>query len=75
VIRIPARAGAEGRLFGSVTTADIVDAVVAQAGITLDRRRVHLEEPIKSLGIHDVPLRLHADVEAHLQVEVVSDRP
>ena len=74
VIRIPARAGAEGRLFGSVTATDIVEAVAAQTGITVDRRRLHLEEPIKSLGTHDVPLRLHADVEAHLQVEVVSDR-
>ena len=74
VIRIPARAGAEGRLFGSVTTADIVEAVASQTGVTVDRRRVHLDEPIKSLGTHDVPLKLHADVEAHLQVEVVSDR-
>jgi large subunit ribosomal protein L9 len=74
VIRIAARAGAEGRLFGSVTATDVVDAVVGQTGITVDRRRIHLEEPIKSLGIHDVPVKLHADVEAHLQVEVVSDR-
>jgi large subunit ribosomal protein L9 len=74
VIRIAARAGAEGRLFGSVTTADVVEAVADQTGITVDRRRVHLEEPIKSLGVHDVPVKLHADVEAHLQVEVVSDR-
>ncbi len=74
VIRIGARAGAEGRLFGSVTAADVVEAVEAQTGITLDRRRLHLEDPIKSLGTHDVPVRLHADVEAHLQVEVVSDR-
>ena len=74
VIRIPARAGAEGRLFGSVTSADIVEAVAHQTGVVVDRRRVHLDEPIKSLGTHDVPLKLHADVEAHLQVEVVSDR-
>lgn len=74
VIRIPARAGAEGRLFGSVTAADLATAVLEQTGVTLDRRRIHLEEPIKSLGTHDVPIRLHADVEAHLQVEVVSDR-
>jgi large subunit ribosomal protein L9 len=71
VIRIPARAGAEGRLFGSVTTADLADAVVAQTGVTLDRRRIHLDEPIKSLGMHEVAVRLHTDVEARLQVEVV----
>jgi large subunit ribosomal protein L9 len=74
VIRIPARAGTEGRLFGSVTAADIADAVTAQTGITLDRRRVHLEDPIKNLGSHEVAVRLHTDVEARLQVEVVSDR-
>jgi large subunit ribosomal protein L9 len=74
VIRIAARAGAEGRLFGSVTATDVVEAVADQTGITVDRRRVHLEEPIKSLGVHDVPVKLHTDVEAHLQVEVVSDR-
>lgn len=74
VIRIPARAGAEGRLFGSVTSADIADAVAAQTGITLDRRRVHLDDPIKNLGSHEIAVRLHADVEARLQVEVVSDR-
>ena len=72
VIRITARAGAEGRLFGSVTAADVADAVAAQTGITVDRRRIHLDEPIKSLGLHDVPIRLHTDVEAHLQVEVVT---
>jgi large subunit ribosomal protein L9 len=74
VIRIPARAGTEGRLFGSVTAADVAEAVLVQTGVTVDRRRIHLEEPIKSLGMHDVPLRLHAEVEAHLQVEVVTDR-
>jgi large subunit ribosomal protein L9 len=74
VIRIPARAGTEGRLFGSVTAADIADAVTAQTGITLDRRRVHLEDPIKNLGSHEIAVRLHTDVEARLQVEVVSDR-
>jgi large subunit ribosomal protein L9 len=71
VIRIPARAGAEGRLFGSVTAADVAEAVEAQAGITVDRRRVHLEDPIKSLGTHEVAVRLHTDVEARLSVEVV----
>ena len=72
VIRIPARAGAEGRLFGSVTAADLAEAVAAQTGVTLDRRRIHLEEPIKSLGAHEVAVRLHADVEARLQVEVLA---
>ena len=71
-IRIPARAGAEGRLFGSVTPADIADAVQSQAGVEVERRRLHLEEPIRALGVHEVPLRLHPDVEVRLSVEVVA---
>ena len=71
VIRIPARSGSGGRLFGSITSADVVDAVAEQAKVTLDRRRLHLDEPIKSLGIHEVPVKLHADVEFRVTVEVV----
>jgi large subunit ribosomal protein L9 len=71
VIRIAGRAGPEGRLFGSVTTADLVAAVQDQAGVTLERKRVHLEEPIKALGTHEVPVRLHPEVEFRLPVEVV----
>lgn len=71
VIRITAKAGTEGRLFGSVTTADIVSAVNEQAGVELDRRTLHLDEPIKSVGTHEVPVRLHADVQFRVQVEVV----
>ena len=74
VIRIPARAGREGRLFGSVTAADVAEAVTAQSGVELDRRRLHIEEPIKALGSHEVPVKLHADVEFRLNVEVVADR-
>jgi large subunit ribosomal protein L9 len=72
-IRVPARAGAEGRLFGSVTPADIAGAVQAQAGIEVERRRLHLDEPIRALGVHEVPLRLHPDVEVRLSVEVVAE--
>ncbi len=72
VIRITGRAGPEGRLFGSVTTADLVAAVAEQAGVTLERKRVHLDEPIKAVGTHEVPIRLHPEVEFRLPVEVVS---
>jgi large subunit ribosomal protein L9 len=72
VIRIPARSGEGGRLFGSVTSADIVDAVAQQAKVTLDRRRLRLDEPIKSLGTHEIPVKLHSDVEFRVTVEVVS---
>lgn len=73
VIKVEARAGADGRLFGSVTTADVVDAVDTQTGIALDRRRLHLDEPIRSIGVHEVPVKLHADVEFRLTVEVVTE--
>ena len=71
VIRITGRAGPEGRLFGSVTSADLVNAVQEQAGVTLERTRVHLEEPIKTVVTHEVPVRLHPEVEFRLPVEVV----
>ncbi|HEV3400551.1 MAG TPA: 50S ribosomal protein L9 [Acidimicrobiales bacterium] len=72
VITVAAKAGAEGRLFGSVTAADVVAAVESQTGVALDRRKVHLEEPIKALGRHEVPVRLHSAVELRLAVEVVT---
>jgi len=71
VIRIPARAGAEGKLFGSVTAADVVAAVTEQTGIELDRKRLHLDEAIRSLGVHEVPVKLHADVEFRVTIDVV----
>ncbi len=71
VIQIPARAGAEGKLFGSVTPADVVDAVAQQAHVTLDRRRLRMEEPIRNLGVHEVPVKLHSDVEFRVTVDVV----
>jgi large subunit ribosomal protein L9 len=65
------RAGPEGKLFGSVTTTNIAEAIAEQAGIEIDRHRLQLDEPIKALGTHQVPLRLHSDVEFPVTVEVV----
>jgi len=73
IITVKAKAGAEGRLFGSVTSADVVAAVQEQTGIELDRRKLHLDEPIKSVGTHQVPARLHADVEFVITVEVAGN--
>ena len=72
VIRIPVRAGSEGRLFGSITSTDVAEAVKAQTGVELDRRRLHLDEPIKTLGVHEVPVKLHSDVEFLITVEAVA---
>jgi large subunit ribosomal protein L9 len=71
VIRIPAKAGTEGKLFGSVTTAEIAAAVHTQAGVDVDRRKLHLAEPIKTLGTHQVVVKLHSDVEFPVTVEVI----
>jgi large subunit ribosomal protein L9 len=70
VITITSRAGTEGRLFGSVTTNDVAEAVREQTGVELDRRHLHLDEPIKSLGTHAVQAKLHSDVEFAVTVEV-----
>jgi large subunit ribosomal protein L9 len=71
-VRITARVGADDKLFGSVTTADIAEAVEAQTGVEVDRKQLHLEEPIRTVGTHLVPLKLHADVEFPVTVEVVA---
>jgi large subunit ribosomal protein L9 len=71
-VTIAAKSGDEGRLFGSVTTTEIATAVAEQAGIELDRRALSLAEPIKSVGTHSVQVKLHADVEFPVTVEVVS---
>jgi len=73
VVRVRARAGTEGRLFGSVTSTDLAEAVKAQTGVELDRRRIHLDEAIKSIGTHAVPVKLHSEVEFPITVEVVAD--
>ena len=70
-LRIPARAGEDGRLFGSVTVADVATAIQRSAGLDIDRKRIHLPEPIRSVGTHAVAVRLHPDVDASLTVEVV----
>ena len=71
IITVTAKAGAEGKLFGSVTTADVAEAVKAQTGIELERRQLELSEPIKSVGQHTVQAVLHADVSFPITVEVV----
>jgi large subunit ribosomal protein L9 len=70
-LTVTARSGAEGRLFGSVTAHDLAEAVQAQFGTVVDRRRIRMDEPIKSVGSHVVRIHLHTDVEAELTVEVV----
>lgn len=65
-----ARVGEEGKLFGSVTTADIAQQLGAQ-GFSIEKRQVDLHEPIKALGVYRVPVRLHADVHPEIKVWVI----
>jgi large subunit ribosomal protein L9 len=69
-IEVRKRVGESGTLFGSVTANEIADALHAK-GIEVEKRRVELEHPIKSIGTHDVEIRLHRDVTAKVQVEVL----
>jgi len=71
-IRIAAKAGEENRLFGSITAQDIADAL-AQAGQVVDKRKIELEHPIKTLGFHAVPVRVHHDVQAEVKLTVVAE--
>ncbi|MCK4753592.1 MAG: 50S ribosomal protein L9 [Calditrichia bacterium] len=69
---ITVQVGDEDKMFGSVTSQNITESLEAQ-GYTVDKRKILLEEPIKSLGIYSVPIKLHADVEAKVKVWVVKE--
>jgi large subunit ribosomal protein L9 len=72
-VTLPVRAGSGGRLFGAVTVADIVDAVTKAGGPQVDKRRLELGTPIKTVGAHQVSIRLHPEVAATVSVEVVPE--
>lgn len=71
-VRLKRRAGQNGRLFGSVGPADIAEAVRAAGGPELDRRRIEVPDPIKTLGSHQVRVRLHPEVSANVAVDIQS---
>jgi large subunit ribosomal protein L9 len=71
-LTLSGKAGEEGKLFGSITSQDIADALARQ-GHTVDRRRIELEHPIKTTGTHKVAVRLHPEVNAELRVSVVAE--
>jgi large subunit ribosomal protein L9 len=71
-VTIAQKAGENDQLFGSVTAKDVADAL-AQKNFTIDRRKVHLEEPIKQIGEFKVAVRLHKDVNAEVTVQVVKE--
>ena len=69
-IVITARASGEGKLFGSVNLGDIAEAIEAQTGVVLDRKSIHLDEGIRSVGTHSVKVQPHTDVEFPVTLEV-----
>ena len=71
VVRLQTRAGTGGRLFGSISTGDIVEAVKQAGGPALDKRKIEVRNPIKTVGAHQVSVRLHPEVSAILDVEII----
>lgn len=72
-VRVTARAGEDGTLFGSIGNTAITQAVREQTGVLLDRRRVPMERPLKTVGAHEVGVRVHPEITATLRVEVVPE--
>ena len=73
-LRVKAKAGIDGKLFGSITAADVAYAAEKQANEMLDKRRVHIPDTIRSVGIHEVIVRPHPEVEFKLTIEVVQEK-
>lgn len=70
-ITVTAKSGTEGRLFGSVGTAEVADAIETQTGVVIDKRKLVLDEPVKELGEFQLTARLHPNVEFPVRFEVV----
>jgi large subunit ribosomal protein L9 len=73
-IVVQAKAGSQGRLYGSVTTADVASAIQKQVGTTLDRRNLEITEPVRQVGSYQVAARLHRTVTANVTIEVRAAR-
>lgn len=73
LVTVRARAGEAGKLFGSVTARDVAEAIVSQFSLTVDRRKVLLDEPIKAVGTYPVRIHLHPGVDVTVQVRVIPE--
>ncbi len=71
-LTVAAQAGDEDKLYGSVTSADVAD-LLAKQGFDIDKRKIHLEEPIKALGVYTVPIKVAAGIEASVKLWVVKE--
>jgi len=74
-LNVKIKTGEDGKMFGSITAGTLADEIKNQLGEPLDKKKIHLPHPIKTLGDHEVELRLHADVKATLKVKVESSNP
>ena len=72
-LEIKVKAGEEGKLFGSVTSKDIVETLLKEHGIELDKKKLNLKESLKKLGVHIVPINLYKDVTPQIKVILISD--
>ena len=72
-VTLKGKVGAGTKLYGSITSADIAEALEQQTGIEIDKRKIEMEEPIKSLGSYEVPIRLHREAVVQLKVEVIGE--
>lgn len=72
-VTIKGKVGVGSKLYGSITAADIAANIEKQTGIKIDKRKIELDEPVKTLGSHEVPIRLHRDATARINVEVVGE--
>ena len=70
---VSAKAGEEGKLFGTITSRDVSELVKKELGLEIDRKKIHLEEHIKTLGFHEARLKLHPQVEAIIHLKVVPE--
>lgn len=73
VVKLVAKSGEDGRLFGSITSKQIAEAMQKQHGVKLDKRKIELENPIRTLGFTKMPVKLHTDVTATLTVQVTEE--
>ncbi|HOB99615.1 MAG TPA: 50S ribosomal protein L9 [Verrucomicrobiota bacterium] len=75
VLKIAVKTGGDGKMFGAITAGSIADELQRQCDVSLDKKKIHLETPIRTLGEHEIELRLHADVHPKLRVQVESSTP
>ncbi len=72
-LELTAKAGPEGRLFGAITAKDIAELIRDKSGLDIDRKKIQLDEPIKTSGFHEANLKLHPEVEAIIHLKVIPE--